>query len=102
MTSERRIWFPGAAYHITARGNRRNDIFRDGEDFEVYLTLMKGALEYYEGKYKIGCYCLMDNHIHLLLVTKDLHMKEFITRVNSIYARYFNDKYNYMVNKISN
>lgn len=96
MTSNKRVWFPGAAYHITARGNRRNDIFKDEEDFQVYLTLMKGAFEYYEGKYKLACYCLMDNHVHLLLVTTDLHLKEFVTRVNSIYAKYFNNKYNYI------
>jgi putative transposase len=29
MTDKRRIWFPGASYHITSRGNRRNDIFKD-------------------------------------------------------------------------
>lgn len=96
MTSKKRIWFPGASYHITTRGNRRNDIFKDEEDFEVYITLAKDALEYYEGKYKIAAYCLMDNHIHMLLMTTELHLKEFVTRLHSIYARYFNDKHNYI------
>jgi putative transposase len=96
MTEKKRIWFPGASYHITARGNRRNDIFKDGEDFQVYITLMKGALEYYKDKYRLACFCLMDNHVHLLIQTTDLHLKEFITRVNSIYAKYFNNKYNYI------
>ena len=36
MTGKKRMWFPGASYHITARGNRRNDIFKDEEDFELY------------------------------------------------------------------
>lgn len=96
MTEKKRIWFPGASYHITARGNRRNDIFKDGEDFQVYITLMKEAMEYYKDKYKLACFCIMDNHVHLLIQTTDLHLKEFITRVNSIYARYFNKKYKYI------
>jgi REP element-mobilizing transposase RayT len=43
MGTKARVWFPGAAYHITARGNHRNDIFRDDEDFQVYLSILKVA-----------------------------------------------------------
>jgi putative transposase len=57
---------------------------------------MKEAMEYYEYKYKLACFCLMDNHVHMLIKTTDLHLKEFITRVNSIYARYFNKKHKYI------
>lgn len=96
MIEKKRVWFPNASYHITVRGNRRNDIFKDGEDFEIYITLMKEAMNYYENKYKVACFCLMDNHVYLLIKTTDLHIKEFITRINSIYARYFNKKYNYI------
>lgn len=38
----------------------------------------------------------MDNHIHILLKTKERHMKDFMARVNSIYAKFFNDKYKYI------
>lgn len=38
-----REWYPNGMYHITSRGNRRNDIFRDGEDYEVYITILKVA-----------------------------------------------------------
>ena len=34
MTIPQRVWYKGAAYHITARGNHINDIFRDDEDFQ--------------------------------------------------------------------
>jgi putative transposase len=33
MPTKKRIWYPGACYHITARGNHRNDIFKEEEDF---------------------------------------------------------------------
>ena len=96
MSTKARIWYANTSFHITARGNRRNDIFRDEEDFQIYLELMKDSLEHFQNKFNIVCYCLMDNHIHIMLETKDMHYKYFITRVNSIYARFFNHKYNYI------
>jgi len=96
MTNKARVWYPNAAYHITTRGNRRNDIFRDEEDFQVYLTIIEGAMEYFHEQYEIICYCLMDNHMHILLKTNEKHLKYFISRINSIYARFFNKKYNYI------
>lgn len=96
MTNVARVWYPNAIYHITARGNRRNDIFKDEEDFQVYLTIIEGSLEYFKNEFEILCYCLMDNHVHLLLHTKEMHLKYFVSRVNSIYAKFFNKKYNYI------
>jgi len=70
MTTAKRVWYEGAAYHITARGNHRNDIFRDDEDFQYYLTVIKEALLYYGiNNYQLICYCLMDNHVHLMIKT---------------------------------
>ena len=53
MGNKERIWYPNTIYHITIRGNRRNDIFRDEEDFEVYLTQLEGNIEYYNNEYEI-------------------------------------------------
>lgn len=39
------IRYQGAIYHSTTRGNHRNDMFRDGEDYQVYLNILKEALE---------------------------------------------------------
>ncbi len=90
-------WFPGSSCHITARGNHRNDIFRDGEDFQYYLILIEEALDHFKyDRYKIICYCLMDNHVHILIETKDKPPGKFIGRVNAMYAKYFNKKYNYI------
>ncbi|MBW9172912.1 transposase [Clostridium estertheticum] len=96
MTSPARIWYPNTSYHITARGNRRSDIFKDDEDFQIYLSIIEETMEHFSNDYEIICYCLMDNHIHILLKTKERHMKDFMARVNSIYAKFFNDKYNYV------
>lgn len=96
MGTKVRIWFPGATYHITARGNHRNDIFRDGEDFQVYLSIIEQAVEYYKSMYEIICYCFMTNHVHMLVKTKEFHISRLLGRINSIYAKWFNDKYNYI------
>lgn len=97
MTKLKREWYEGASYHITARGNRRNNIFRDEEDFQVYLTLIEEALFHFSHyNYKLIAYCLMDNHVHLMLKTENNPPGVFIGRVNSIYTKYFNKKYNYI------
>lgn len=96
MSNKKREWYPNAIYHITIRGNRRNDIFRDREDFQVYLMLIEGTIRYYNLEYEILAYCLMDNHVHLLVGTKERHIKYFMMRMNSTYTRYFNNKYNYI------
>ncbi|WP_461207861.1 transposase [Clostridium sp. DL1XJH146] len=95
MTDKERIWYPDNTYHITIRGNRRNDIFRDEEDFEIYITLLEGNIKFYENEFELVCYCLMDNHVHLLLHTYNKHMKYFMARLNGVYAKFFNEKYNY-------
>ncbi|WP_298846850.1 transposase [Clostridium sp.] len=96
MTNKKRESYPGSAFHITARGNHRNDIFRDDEDFQVYCSFLECAIEYFKGQFQIYCYCLMNNHVHILIKTEDIHIGYFIARVHSTYARYFNTKYKYI------
>lgn len=96
MTYKKREWWPGVVLHITARGNHRNDIFRDQEDFQIYLGLIKEALEFYNGEFEVYAYCLMDNHVHLLVKCKEKHISMFISRIHSLYAKIFNKKYRYI------
>lgn len=97
MTTAKRVWYEGAAYHITARGNHRNDIFRDDEDFQYYLTVIGEALLYYGiNNYQLICYCLMDNHVHLMIKTENKPLANLISRISSIYTKYFNKKYHYI------
>jgi putative transposase len=53
-----REWYPNAMYHITSRGNRRNDIYRDNEDYQAYMTILKEAIEFLDNQYEIISYCL--------------------------------------------
>ena len=97
MSTPKLIWYEGAIYHITTRGNHRNDIFRDEEDFKAYLACLQEALVYYSHlNYELVVYCLMDNHVHLIIKTGKEPLTRIMTRINSIYTKYFNKKYNYI------
>ena len=84
-----RTVFANIPHHITQRGNRREDVFFDEDDYQTYLEW----LQYYSQKYglEILAYCLMTNHIHLVAVPgkesslhqtlKPLHMR-YAQRIN--------------------
>jgi putative transposase len=69
MARKPRIHFPGAFYHVIARGNQRQNIFLHAEDYKTYLAY----LSEYKAKYnfRLYAYALMKNHIHLLLEVGD-------------------------------
>ena len=96
MPRKKHEWYVGAKLHVIARGNRRNDIFRDEIDYEVYLNYLKEAMEYYKNKYYIIAYVLMTNHVHIVIETTDKDVSDFVKRVHSRYAWNFNKKYNYI------
>ncbi len=54
MNNKRRESYPGAAFYITARGNHRNDIFRDEEDFQVYCSFLESAIKVKSNRVKGG------------------------------------------------
>jgi len=59
--------------------------------------MLEEALDYYESyNYKIIAYCLMDNHVHIMIKTDKRPPGELISRVHSIYTKNFNRKYNYI------
>ena len=55
----------GVVYHVTNRGNARNDVFHKSEDFAAFLNLMRQASE--RLPMRMLAYCLMTNHFHLVL-----------------------------------
>ena len=67
MARPLRIAFPGAFYHVTARGNERKAIFKSKRDRERFLEYLETATDSYQAV--IHAFCLMDNHYHLLLET---------------------------------
>ena len=75
------------------RGVRRTEIFSDETDYQVFLEILKVALDKYQCK--IHAYCMMTNHIHLLLETSEDEIGRFMKCLSERYAMYFNHKYQY-------
>ena len=85
-----RIEYPGAFYHITARGNERKNIFKSNRDRERFLGYLGSASERY--KAIIHTYSLMDNHYHILLQTPAGNLSQIMHHINGAYTNYFNVK----------
>jgi putative transposase len=91
LSRKPRVWFPGAMYHITNRGNRKSSIFYDEYDYEAYLRILEESRRYFP--FYLHTYCLMTNHIHLQLETIDHHPQDIMKMLNSRYAMYFNKRH---------
>jgi len=59
-----RIEFPGAFYRVTSRGDRREAIFQDDEDRDIFLSTLAEVVERFN--WVCHAYCLMTNHYHLV------------------------------------
>jgi putative transposase len=64
-----RLVLPGIPHHVTQRGNRRERTFFEDGDYALYLDLLKDAAE--RARTEIWSYCLMPNHVHIILVPSD-------------------------------
>jgi REP element-mobilizing transposase RayT len=91
MARPLRIEYPGAFYHITARGNERKDIFWDERDKERFLAYLETAVVRY--KAVIHVYCLMNNHYHLLMSTPAGNLSQIIRHINGAYTIFFNKRH---------
>lgn len=92
MPRVRREKCPNSIYHIIVRGNNREDIFKDYGDRIGYLKRLK----HYKEKFKIEiyAYCLMTNHVHLVIYDNGQDISKFMQGLSLSYAIYFNKKYN--------
>ena len=69
MSRPIRIEFPDALYHVTARGDRREDIFEDDADRQIFLSTLEKVITQFN--WLCHAWCLMDNHYHLMIQTPD-------------------------------
>ncbi|WP_260471949.1 transposase [Bacillus salinus] len=93
LSRPQRIWYEGATYHITARGNRRAALFQHRSDYDMYVAILEDIRMMFP--FILHAYCLMTNHIHLLIETKHHHIKDIMKEWHSRYAVYFNRKYHF-------
>ncbi len=91
MARKPRIEFYGAFYHVITRGNQRQKIFRDEQDFKRYLEILGNYKQRY--RYSLHSYVLMSNHVHLLIETGEVPLFKIIQGINQSFTMYFNRKY---------
>ncbi len=75
------------------RGIRRMEIFKDEMDYEIFLIILKKVTEQHDAK--VHAYCLMTNHVHLLIETKNCEIGKLMQKVAGDYARTYNRKHGY-------
>ena len=92
MTRALRFIIENQPHHIVQRGHNRTKLFLDQEDYRTYYYLLKKFSK--DKTVLIYAYCLMINHVHLLIEPKKReNLPFFMKRLNVSYAKYFNKKY---------
>ncbi len=91
MVRPLRIEFPGAVYHVTARGDRREPIFDDDGDRELLLAIVGQTLERFDAQ--MLAYCLMGNHYHFVLHTRRANLSALMRQLNGVYSQAYNRRH---------
>jgi REP element-mobilizing transposase RayT len=91
MARKRRLSRVGY-YHVLNRGVAKGRIFLDERDYRKFLVIIEEASTEYG--FEIYSFCLMPNHYHLLVETKEENLSRFMQKIGSRYTVYFNKKYN--------
>jgi REP element-mobilizing transposase RayT len=91
MARPLRLEYPGAVWHLTARGNERKRIFRSAPDYLRFLELLGEAARRYN--WIVYAYVLMTNHTHLVIETPEETLSRGMQWLNGKYAQWFNRKY---------
>ena len=86
-----RIEYPGAVYHVVCRGNNRQAVFRDDHDRERYLEKLSVYCE--DKRVEVLCYCLLTNHVHLVLETPQGNLSKMMQPFQTSCTVYFNKRH---------
>lgn len=91
MTRPLRLEVPGGHFHVTARGNRKQDIFGDDTDRQRFLRVLAATGD--RAGWQVLGYCLMPNHYHLVVRTPRPNLSRGMRDLNSAYAQSFNRRH---------
>src|SRR5256885_17235853 len=87
MARPLRLEYPGALYHLTSRGNAKEEIFRDNDDRDIFLKVLGSTVTHFG--FVLYPYCLMGNHYHLLAETPAPNLSHGMLRLNGVYTHPF-------------
>src|SRR3990170_1428331 len=91
MARPLRIEFPGALYHVTSRGDRREPIYEDDADRTTFLATLAEVLRRFN--WTCYAYCLMTNHYHLVVGTPDGNLSKGMRQLNGMYTQATNRRH---------
>jgi len=91
MARPLRIEFPGALYHVTARGNAGQDIYLDAQDSQRFLSLLGEVAT--RLRWRCTAYCLMADHYHLVVETPAANLAHGMRLINGRYTQAFNRRH---------
>jgi putative transposase len=78
-------------YHVMLQGIDKRDIFNDDVDYLKFLSYVKRAQD--KAEFNLYAYCLMPNHIHLLIKTEEEEIGRVMSKITVGYAQYFNYRF---------
>ena len=87
-------------YHVMLRGINRQDIFEDEGDYQQMVSILRGLIDRCD-EHKVQlpslctfyAYCLMSNHVHLLIQEREENIRDVVKIIGVTYAHYFNKNY---------
>jgi len=91
MVRKARAEVEGGLYHVITRGNNRRQIFNSPADYEKFLSLL--AIQKGKQSFFLYAYCLMTNHVHLLLERQASAVGRIMHRLLTGYVQYYNRRH---------
>ena len=91
MARQLRALIPGGLHHITARGNDKQPLFVDDGDRRTFLATLRDAASTTDAV--VLAFCLMTNHVHLVVRDDEMRLSQMLHRLNSVYAQRFNRRH---------
>ena len=88
MARPLRLEFAGALYHVTSRGDGREDIYFCDNDRRLFLDVLGDVCGRFN--WLVHAYCLMSNHYHLLVETLDANLSKGMRQLNGVYTQRIN------------
>lgn len=90
MARDARREYDGGIYHVIARGNNKEYIFKEEQDKGYFIKIVKEAIGV---DYQLFGYILMDNHYHFIIQRHDKELHHVMHQINNKYSKYFNARY---------
>ena len=91
MGRKARLYCESQVYHVIMRGNNKQNLFYEDSDRYLFIRRLKKYTE--ELQIDVYSYCLMSNHVHILIGKANMNMSKLIQKLATSYAMYFNRKY---------